>query len=222
MTRCGWLWLFLAMIGLAQAEIGVGDSYQKVIAEKGKPTGTMQAGDTLLLRYPGLTVRLKSGKVVAIGTLAPASPSSMPRSEPSPARPVSTEDAADAKTTVELLWTTDYGAALKSAKEQNRRVLIYFSGSDWSTWCARMDQEILSTPEFAAYVKDRFVLLQLDQPKGKPISPGEKRELGRLGRFYGIQVLPTVVILDPTGQVLGQAGYVPGGPEAFIQRLPAF
>ncbi|MDT8391733.1 MAG: thioredoxin family protein [Lentisphaeria bacterium] len=36
-------------------------------------------------------------------------------------------------------WMTDYDAALKKAKAENKVVILDFSGSDWCVWCVRLD-----------------------------------------------------------------------------------
>src|SRR5690349_8751855 len=35
----------------------------------------------------------------------------------------------------DVTWTTDYKAALAQAKAQNRHVFLFFTGSDWCSWC---------------------------------------------------------------------------------------
>jgi hypothetical protein len=33
-----------------------------------------------------------------------------------------------------LNWTTDYQAALKQGAQENKTILLFFTGSDWCTW----------------------------------------------------------------------------------------
>jgi hypothetical protein len=46
--------------------VGVGDTYQQVLAEKGKPRSSIIAGSLSVLNYPGMTIRLKDGVVVSV------------------------------------------------------------------------------------------------------------------------------------------------------------
>jgi predicted esterase len=55
--------------------VQVGDTREAVIAEKGAPIGTMEAGAVELLKYPDQTVRLRSGKIIAIEQVLPLSKS---------------------------------------------------------------------------------------------------------------------------------------------------
>ncbi len=45
---------------------GIGDTYDHVIAEKGKPTGKIEAGSMVVLQYPDVTIKLRDGVVVSI------------------------------------------------------------------------------------------------------------------------------------------------------------
>src|SRR4051794_15928299 len=46
------LGLLLTVTLALRGATGVGDTYQQVIAQKGQPGGKMEAGDTMILRYP--------------------------------------------------------------------------------------------------------------------------------------------------------------------------
>jgi thioredoxin-related protein len=121
-----------------------------------------------------------------------------------------------------LKWTTDYKAALAQAKEQNRHVFLFFTGSDWCIWCKRLNQEILSKPEFAQYAADKLILVELDYPQTKSLPRKLKAQNAKLLDEYKIEAYPTVVVLDSNGKTLGQLGYQEGGPQPFIAALSKF
>lgn len=215
-TRLGLGLLFC--VTLALRAVNVGDTYQQVIKEKGQPGAKMEAGDTMILRYPEEVVRLKGGKVTAIET--PKARETMVSATAvtvdSPGgKPAAKSSSSSGKAT----WTTDHRAALAEAKEQNKKVFMFFTGSDWCVWCKRLQAEILSTPEFARYAADNLVLLELDFPQRTRQSSEVKSQNASLARRYQIQGYPTVIVLDENGKALGQLGYQPGGPTAFISRL---
>ena len=60
--------------------------------------------------------------------------------------------------------TTDYKAALEQAKADDRRVFLFFTGSDWCGWCKRLNREILSTSEFNKFADDKLVLVAPPSP----------------------------------------------------------
>ena len=200
-----------------RAEIGLDDSYEKVIAEMGQPTGKAQAGDAVILRYPNGNIRLKGGKVIAMNMksdAATALPTEKPArtavASPSPAPEVPIQGVS---------WRTDYRAALTEAKEQNRHVFLFFTGSDWCGWCKRLNREILSTPEFAKYASEKLVLVEIDFPRQKAQSADLKKQNATLQHIFQIEGYPTVIVLDKAGKAVGRLGYQEGGPAPFIKEL---
>lgn len=119
----------------------------------------------------------------------------------------------------QLVWQTDYAAALNQAKAENRRVFLFFTGSDWCSWCRRLNNEILSTPEFARYSKEKLILVEVDFPKKRPQSATLKAQNAKLAKRYKIEGYPTVIVLDSTGEKIDELGYQEGGPGPFISRL---
>jgi hypothetical protein len=79
---------FLFLAAATAWGVGVGDTYQQVLAEKGKPKSSITAGSLSVLNYPGLTIRLKDGLVVSVkevvDTPAPAPPSAAQGEGPPP------------------------------------------------------------------------------------------------------------------------------------------
>ena len=116
-------------------------------------------------------------------------------------------------------WLTDYKQAQEEAKTSKKLVLMNFTGSDWCGWCIRLDREVFTKPEFQEYAKNKLVLLEVDFPRMKKLSPDEKTQNEQLARKYRVQGFPTIVVLDGEGRMVGELGYTPGGPSAFIAEL---
>lgn len=192
-----------------QAEPQLGDTYEKVIAEKGAPAGIVEAGGTKIVRFKDQTIKFKAGRVVALD----AAPVTVIPSSTSAVR------APVKRAAVSAMWMTDYAAALDQAKAQGRHVFLFFTGSDWCGWCKRLNQEILSTPEFARYASEHLILVELDFPRSKPQSQALVEQNARLQREYRIRGYPTVVVLDSSGQAVGRLGYQEGGPGPFVDAL---
>jgi len=116
-------------------------------------------------------------------------------------------------------WGTDYPKALDRAKADNKAVLVYFMSSEDGN-CAKVKGETLDTPEFKHYAQKNLVLVEMDfghHQAGQSASLKEQND--NLGQKLGIGGFPTFVVMDSTGKVLGQVGYIAGGPEPFIARL---
>jgi len=116
-------------------------------------------------------------------------------------------------------WLTDFKKAQEEAKASNKLLLIDFTGSDWCGWCIRLNREVFSKPEFREYAAKNFVLLEADFPRGKELSAEVKAQNLELARRFRVEGFPTIVVLDSTGKKVGELGYTPGGPAAFIAQL---
>jgi thioredoxin-related protein len=116
-------------------------------------------------------------------------------------------------------WLTDYKQAQEEAKTSKKLVLMNFTGSDWCGWCIRLDREVFTKPEFQEYAKNKLVLVEIDFPRMKKLSPEEKSQNEQLAQKYRVQGFPTIVVLDGEGRMVGELGYTPGGPSAFIAEL---
>ncbi len=117
------------------------------------------------------------------------------------------------------VWETNYEKAVASAKDSKKLVLMDFTGSDWCSWCMKLDKEVFSQPAFKDYAKDNLVLLKLDFPRSKQLALSEKQQNEKLAKEYSIEGYPTVVVLNAEGKKVGELGYMEGGPSKFIDEL---
>lgn len=116
-------------------------------------------------------------------------------------------------------WETDAAKAIAAAKGTKKLVLLDFTGSDWCSWCIRLDKEVFSQPEFQEYAKENLVLVELDFPRRKQQDPALKAKNEALRDKFRIEGYPTIILLDGEGKKVGELGYVRGGPAAFIAEL---
>ena len=116
-------------------------------------------------------------------------------------------------------WSEQYDKALAQAKADKKLVLLDFTGSDWCGWCIKLDKEVFSQAEFADYAKKNLVLVELDFPRSKEQSKEIKAQNTKLQGEFKIQGYPTIIVLNSEGKKVGELGYQPGGPKAFIAEL---
>lgn len=128
--------------------------------------------------------------------------------------------AGAVKQAEKLDWFTDFAAAQVLAAGSERKLLLDFTGSDWCTFCIKLEQEVFPTAEFRRLAAD-YVLVRLDYPKQSTQSEAEKRQNDGLKSRYGITGYPTVILADATGRELNRmVGYNPQqGSAAWIARL---
>ena len=118
-----------------------------------------------------------------------------------------------------LEWFTDIEAAQAKARNENKVVMLNFTGSDWCPWCKKLKAEVFDQPEFAEFANSRLVATEVDFPRGKPLPPAQRQVNEKLVQVLQIKGFPTVVLLDPSGRPMGETGYLAGGPGPFIQAL---
>jgi protein disulfide-isomerase len=116
-------------------------------------------------------------------------------------------------------WETDYEAGLEKAKQENRFVMINFSGSDWCGWCIRLDREVFSKRDFETYADERLVCVLVDSPRKRELPNDLRSQNEALNREYGVRGFPTVILLNPDGRVVAKTGYQDGGAEAYVDHL---
>ncbi len=117
-------------------------------------------------------------------------------------------------------WTSDFAAAKKQAAESNKDLLIDFTGSDWCGWCIKLKDEVFKHDEFKDGVKDTFVLVEIDFPRDKSkLSEETHKQNADLGKQYGVQGYPTIVLADAGGRPYAATGYQAGGPENYVAHL---
>ena len=121
----------------------------------------------------------------------------------------------------EAVWIGDFDKAVEIAKKEKKDLFVDFTGSDWCGWCIRLHKEVFAHDAFLDEIKKQYVLVALDFPQGdeakaKVPNPARNQELAAK---YGVQGYPTILLVTPEGDVFGQIGYQPGGPEKYVQQV---
>ena len=125
----------------------------------------------------------------------------------------------EAPPAAEAIWLTNFDTAQARARSEKKLLLIEFTGSDWCPPCIMLGRQVFSQPEFKDYAAQHLVLLEVDFPRRKELSPEQRAANEKLAEQFGIEGFPTVIILDPSGRKIGELGYMPGGPKPFIAAL---
>ena len=105
-------------------------------------------------------------------------------------------------------WMTDFEAAKTKAAAENKAVLVDFTGSDWCGYCVKLRQNVFDKPEFEAYAKDKFVLMEVDVPRTKQLPEELMKQNRALVEQYRVNGFPSVFVMTPKGEVVG--GFVGG------------
>ena len=116
-------------------------------------------------------------------------------------------------------WRTDLQQAAADARQNQQFLLLDFSGSDWCGWCQKLDAEVFSQPAFQQYAASNLVAVLADFPRRTKLDPALQAQNERLAKYFQVEGFPTLLLFNPEGELIGQLGYQPGGPAAFIQSI---
>lgn len=94
------------------------------------------------------------------------------------------------------VWVSGFESGLEQSQITQKPLLVVF-GAEWCSWCRKLERELAS--EAAATVRDEWTLAKVDVD--------EEEELASK---YGVQALPTIVVVDTTGaKIESIEGFMP-------------
>ena len=107
------------------------------------------------------------------------------------------------------LWHVRIDTALAAAKEENKKIFVLTTGSDWCSWCKRLYSEVLSSRTFLDYAEDNLILVYLDYPNGSKQPESQKLYNEFIVKPLNIsRGAPAAFILSPDGRLIGNiSGY---------------
>ncbi|MEO6301957.1 MAG: thioredoxin family protein [Bacteroidia bacterium] len=126
-----------------------------------------------------------------------------------------------------LQWYTDIMKAHEISLATNKPIFALFTGSDWCFWCKKLQANVLSKPEFVEWAKKNVVLVELDFPRGKALSPELVQQNNSLQQTFGVQGYPTIWMFSLNKDAatskfnidaLGSLGY-PQNPEPGKEQI---
>ena len=115
-------------------------------------------------------------------------------------------------------WTDDYAAAVETAKQQQKSLLLLFTG-DWIPLCRKFEEDILSTDHFLQEVSEHFVLVRLNFPEDNRLPEKLAAQNQLLKDAYRIRGFPAIVLTQSDGKPFGINGFQPVTPEIFVQQI---
>jgi thioredoxin-related protein len=119
-------------------------------------------------------------------------------------------------------WQTDLATAKSIAENENKPIVLVFSGSDWCAPCMKLEKKIWSSEVFKTYAKENYVLLKADFPKRKQnvLTAQQQEHNNKLAEQYNKNgYFPYVIVMDARGFVAGATGYNGMLPAEYITHL---
>ncbi len=111
---------------------------------------------------------------------------------------------------IDLNWVATYKEALKRSKQEDKPVLIYFTGSDWCGPCIRLDRELFHTEKFKSLSDKDLILLEVDIPRNQDlVAPDKMSENLYLKSKFKVNAFPTLLFVNHKGKkVAEKRGYI--------------
>lgn len=114
----------------------------------------------------------------------------------------------------------DATLAFNKAKQEKLNVLLIFSGSDWCRPCIKFKKDVLDDSVFAAFSKDRIVVLKADFPQHKILSDKIIHQNEKLAESYNSEgAFPKILLLDSEKQILATIPYAQQNTAEFISQI---
>jgi len=94
---------------------------------------------------------------------------------------------------------------LEQAKKEHKKILLYFSGSDWCAPCIKFKKFIIQTEEFQAFAKTELIIYNADFPrqsKNKLAKEVEKENEALAEKYNSKGLFTLIIILNEEGKVI--------------------
>jgi thiol-disulfide isomerase/thioredoxin/YHS domain-containing protein len=124
----------------------------------------------------------------AIGSLASQTLAQGPPNYATPPRSMASPAAGQEA----IRWNSNLQSAQQLAAQTNRLVVVHF-WADWCSSCLKMQRTTFNQPGLAQTIEAQFVPVKLNYDENNDVAA-----------HYGVQRLPTDLVLTPQGQLVGR------------------
>jgi thioredoxin-related protein len=119
-------------------------------------------------------------------------------------------------------WVYNIDKAKEIATNEDKLILLVFSGSDWCAPCIKLEKKIWKSEQFQELSEKSFVMIKADFPRRKNNKLSKEQQLhnDHLAENYNKNgSFPLVVLLDKNLRVKGRMGYKNISPVAYYNKL---
>lgn len=119
----------------------------------------------------------------------------------------------------EEVWLEDATAAIEKAAEEDKDLLLLYTGSDWCPPCMKLERNILSKEKFQTKISEHFVLVKFDFPSETQQDQKLVEQNQEWAKKYGIEGYPTIYLVDQALKPYAVAGYESSTVEDYLEML---
>lgn len=112
---------------------------------------------------------------------------------------------------------TDFSKIKSQAKQQDKYILLNFSGSDWCGPCIVFTKDFLSSAEYKEFEKSKIVFVNADFPRKKKNQPAPdvlKANEALAEKYNPKGLFPYTLLLDADGKIIKAWEGKPTAPPA--------
>ena len=119
------------------------------------------------------------------------------------------------------IWEENYQEAKAKAAKEHKKLLVFFTGSDWCGPCKKLTAHFFESAEFQEIATESLVLYEANFPRNKSLVTSQQAIANaKLGREYKINSFPTIMIFNEKGKKIGQRkGYNMSDPSYHFKFL---
>lgn len=120
-------------------------------------------------------------------------------------------------------WFTNFEEAQLKAKQEQKLILLNFSGSDWCAPCIKMKQEVFESADFNELANQKLILVRADFPRSKKNQLPKEQVLHneKLAERYNSEgKFPYTLLLRADGSIIKTwDGYVFASQDKVLDEL---
>lgn len=104
-------------------------------------------------------------------------------------------------------WQNDLDMGLKTAVQQNKKVLLFFSVPEHCDTCVKLEKKVFQSPEFLAFADANYVLVKIDfSYQSEDLSKEQlEKNLLIVEKYNKDGFFPHVVVLNTAAKIAGKA-----------------
>ena len=114
-------------------------------------------------------------------------------------------------------------SSLTKAKQEHKKVLLYFSGSDWCAPCIKFKKTFIQNEAFQSFASENLIVVNADFPRLKKnaLSAEQTTENEKIADKYNANgIFPLVLVLDENGKVIKKWEKIPDETiDTFLAQL---
>ena len=123
----------------------------------------------------------------------------------------------------EQTWLTNFDDALDKAQQEEKTLLLYFSGSDWCRPCILLKKNVFETEEFKNFAEENLILAMFDFPahEENQLEPDQIEHNEKMAELYNPKGnFPHIVLISAKGEKIAEfAGYNGESATKYIAKL---